>query len=133
MGPITTWSSLSWGLFRRATFDGCTDPEACNYDAEATLDDGVVILGRRCISTAMEMDGQFLPSTSAQSFLSTVDLDGDCNDANSTIYPGAPGNATGNDNNCNGIAEPDEEEPATCPEDVNADGVVSVADNGRVV
>ena len=58
----------------------------------------------------------------------TVDLDGDCNDANSTIYPGAPGNATGNDNNRNGIIDPDEEEPATCPEDVNADGAVSVAD-----
>ena len=58
----------------------------------------------------------------------TVDLDGDCNDANSTVYPGAPGNATGIDNNCNGIIDPDEEEPATCPEDVNTDGAVSVAD-----
>ena len=58
----------------------------------------------------------------------TVTLDGDCNDANSTIYPGAPGTGIVIDNNCNEVIDPDEEEPPTCPEDVNADGSVSVAD-----
>ena len=58
----------------------------------------------------------------------TVTLDGDCNDANSTIYPGALGNATGNDNNCNGVIDPDEEEAPPCPEDANGDGAISVAD-----
>ena len=70
---------------------------------------------------AMYFCGNVVPS-------GTVTLDGDCNDANSTIYPGAPGTGAGNDNNCNGVIDPDEEEPQFCPEDVNQDGAVSVAD-----
>ena len=57
----------------------------------------------------------------------TVTLDGDCNDANSTMYPGAPGTAIGIDNNCNGTIDAEEEE-IVCPEDVNNDGAISVAD-----
>ena len=113
------------------SFGGCTDPEACNYDPSATLDNGSCDLG-----TAAYFDsdndgyGQFF----AQYFCGniapagTVTLDGDCNDANSTMYPGAPGTGLGNDNNCNGVIDPEEEEPPTCPEDVNQDGAVSVAD-----
>ena len=44
------------------------------------------------------------------------------------MYPGAPGTGVGFDNNCNGVIDPDEEVPPTCPEDVNADGAISVAD-----
>jgi hypothetical protein len=55
-------------------------------------------------------------------------LSGDCNDANSTVYPGAPGTGVGVDNNCNGNLDFDEEAPATCPEDLNEDGSVTVAD-----
>ena len=54
-------------------------------------------------------------------------MDGDCNDANSTMYPGAPGIAIGIDNNCNGVIDADEEE-VVCPEDVNNDGAITVAD-----
>ena len=44
------------------------------------------------------------------------------------MYPGAPGTGAGVDNNCNGILDLDEEAPATCPEDLNQDGSVTVAD-----
>lgn len=112
-------------------FGGCTDPEACNFDSEATLDDGSCDLGT---AAYFDSDGDGYGMFFAQYFCGnvtpggTVTLDGDCNDANSTIYPGAPGTGIGIDNNCNEVIDPDEEEPATCPEDVNADGAISVAD-----
>lgn len=110
---------------------GCTDNTACNYNAAATADDGSctygsayyldsdgdghgdVEMGTTCLSVA----------PAGMSFLT-----GDCNDANSTMYPGAPGTGVGIDNNCNGVIDPAEEAPTTCPEDVNEDGTVSVAD-----
>ena len=112
-------------------FGGCMNPEACNYDASATLDDGSCDLGTAAYYDsdgdgygqffAMYFCGNVVPS-------GTVTLDGDCNDANSTMYPGAPGTGVGIDNNCNGAIDPDEEEPQFCAEDVNQDGAVSVAD-----
>jgi hypothetical protein len=53
---------------------------------------------------------------------------GDCDDSNGNVYPNAFGTAEGIDNNCNGTIDPSEELPGTCPEDVNQDGTVSVAD-----
>ena len=55
-------------------------------------------------------------------------VSGDCNDANSTMYPNAPGTGIGVDNNCNGIIDLEEEAPVPCPEDLNQDGSVTVAD-----
>ena len=112
-------------------FSGCTDVEACNYDETATLDDGSCDLGT---AAYFDSDGDGFGQYLAQYFCGdvvpagTVTVDGDCNDANSTIYPGAPGTAQGIDNNCNGVIDPDEEEAPPCPEDVNGDGTISVAD-----
>ena len=113
------------------SFGGCTSPEACNYDSSATLDDGTCDFGTAAF---FDSDGDGYGQFFAQYFCGnvapagTVTQDGDCNDANSTMYPGAPGTGQGNDNNCNGVLDPDEEAPAPCPEDANGDGSISVAD-----
>ena len=51
---------------------------------------------------------------------------GDCDDGNATVYPGAPGTGQGIDNNCDGDLAGEELNP--CPEDVNGDGAITVAD-----
>ena len=112
------------------TEGGCTNPEACNYDSSAEVDDGSCDLGTPAY---FDGDGDGYGQYFAQYFCGsvtpagTVLLDGDCNDANSTMYPNAPGTAIGIDNNCNGVIDLDEEE-IVCPEDVNNDGAISVAD-----
>jgi hypothetical protein len=111
-------------------FAGCMDPEACNFDPDATLDDGTCDLGT---AAYFDGDGDGYGQYFTQYFCGSVTpagtttLGGDCNDANSTMYPGAPGTGVGIDNNCNGILEPEEEENV-CPEDVTGDNLITVAD-----
>ena len=110
---------------------GCTDQAACNYDANATLDDGT------CVSpydvVYIDEDGDGYGGTAIADWCPpleswTVFQSGDCNDGNAAIHPNAPGTGEGIDNNCNGVIDPTEQVPAPCPEDVNGDGTISVAD-----
>lgn len=53
----------------------------------------------------------------------------DCDDNDSTSYPGAPGTGLGVDNNCDGVVADDELLPVSaCPLDLNGDDTVTVAD-----
>lgn len=110
---------------------GCTDSMACNYDAAATTDDGSCTYGQAYYLDA-DQDG-YGGSLGGSTCLAVAPaghtfVSGDCNDANSTMYPGAAGTGVGVDNNCNGTIDIDEEVPTTCPEDLNQDGSVTVAD-----
>ncbi|NNE54534.1 MAG: hypothetical protein HKN32_00840, partial [Flavobacteriales bacterium] len=57
--------------------------------------------------------------------LQWVTNDQDCDDENASVYPGAEPTGEGNDNNCNGSIDQSE---ATCPGDLNFDGVRNTAD-----
>ena len=49
----------------------------------------------------------------------------DCDDSDGSVYPGAPGTASGVDNNCDGVVS---ESEAACPLDLDGDLAVTVAD-----
>jgi PKD repeat protein len=56
-------------------------------------------------------------------------VDGDCDDSNANVYPGAPGTGQGIDNNCNGSIDNGEEiYTSACPGDFNNDGTVNFGD-----
>ena len=110
---------------------GCTQEFSCNYNPDATVDDGSCIQPYDVVYVDEDGDGygdqaiaDWCPPL--ESWLSL--LPGDCDDSNANMYPNAFGTAEGLDNNCNGTIDPSEELPGTCPEDVNQDGTVSVAD-----
>jgi hypothetical protein len=110
---------------------GCTEIFACNYDATATIDDGSCILPFDIVYEDLDGDGiggdvgiadvcELGPGLSLET--------GDCDDSNELVYPGAPGTGEGIDNNCDGIIDGDELVPNLCPEDLNQDGQITVAD-----
>ena len=109
---------------------GCTLLEACNYDSEATVDDGSCILPYS--EVYIDEDGDGIGGTMAIADAcdplpaNWVLETGDCDDSNSSIYPGAPGVGLGVDNNCDGVVSGDEVN--ACPQDLNNDGSVTVAD-----
>ena len=110
---------------------GCTEVFSCNFDPSATIDDGSCILPYDIVYEDLDGDGiggevgiadvcELGPGLSLET--------GDCDDSNNTVYPGAPGTGEGIDNNCNGVIDADEALPRLCPEDLNNDGLISVAD-----
>ena len=105
------------------------DEAACNYDANATLDDGTCVFPYDVVYITRMATAMGAPQLQIGVLRKwTVFQSGDCNDGNAAIHPNAPGTGEGIDNNCNGVIDPAEQVPAPCPEDVNGDGTVSVAD-----
>ena len=110
---------------------GCTEIFSCNYNPEATVDDGTCEYPYDIVYE--DLDGDGIGGDAGIADICNLGpglslVTGDCNDGDSSVYPGAPGTGQGIDNNCDGVVEGDELEPSLCPEDVNGDGFVSVAD-----
>jgi hypothetical protein len=94
---------------------GCTEPFACNFNAEATVDDGTCVDPYSVVYEDLDGDGiggstgiadlcaPLGPNLSLQT--------GDCDDTNGSVYPGAPGTGQGIDNNCNGTIDEEEAAP----------------------
>jgi hypothetical protein len=112
-------------------FAGCTHPDACNYAAGATEDNG------SCFFPTVawpDTDGDGFGDDEEgadQLFCGVpppgwVTVFGDCNDDNINVYPGAPVAPLGGDVNCDGFVSSGELAP--CSSDLNGDGLTAIED-----
>ena len=94
---------------------GCTDATACNYDSTATLDDGSCLVG-----------GCMIPSAC------NYDEDAGCQLTGSCDYSSCAGCIDSTACNYDSTATIDDEgceyESCACPNDLNGDGAITVAD-----
>jgi hypothetical protein len=86
---------------------GCTNPAACNFNSEATQDDGSCTLPQTWYLNA---DGDLFAISTTTSctnpgagYTSSPLPLGDCNDSNAAIFPGATEVCDGVDNDCDGL------------------------------
>lgn len=104
------------GLCPNDTFngvEGCTDELACNYNAEANVEDGSC----EYAEPEYDCDGNCLEDLDGNGICDYLDILG-CMDDSACNYSA---DATSDDGSC-------EWDSCGCPEDVNNDGVVTVAD-----
>lgn len=109
---------------------GCTEMGACNYNSNATTNDGSCEYG---VMAYVDGDSDGFGDVAVADVClplpaGMVLVGGDCDDTSASIYPGAAGTAEDFDNNCNGAVEGDELSPTDCYGDLNEDAQITVAD-----
>ena len=129
-GHDNIFFDVSNSNFTLNEIDGCTDPNACNFEPFASSDDGSC---EDPVTLYADVDGDGYGNAAITQVGCDGDLIGfvsnatDCDDSRNDVYPGAPGTQDGVDNDCSG-GPLDPDEVAECPEDLDNDGLVNVND-----
>jgi|GEM_PF-729684 len=96
------------GQIDEGSLDGCTDPLACNYNADATCEDGTCTYPTLWYADA-DGDGLGDPNSTLMNCGQPegfVTDNTDCDDTSGTVNPGTPEDpCNGIDDNCNGIID----------------------------